>query len=262
MIPINTSISKNVAGETFYLAEIPPTRGVKKLWVSWKMVDKRAPFLPDFGEIASFQISPVSEKLEYYIHYRRNYKIVIYPFEDIKELLPAFVKELGCDSITHLIISTKIYNSIIFSEDTQKIYIVGRRPKDLIHKTVILLLGDAKCEYSPEQYKEALDNHISFVIDTPKVYFGGLDGFEGKVPDIKELQNADVFVAEVLESPFKTVAYVHIKGKGVDKEIYCEGDFKECVKNFLKQLRYEKVGFDKRLSTNDYMVFLCLPPKK
>jgi len=260
MIPINTSKRKTIAGETFYLAEIPPTKGVKALWVSWKLVDRRSPFLPDFGEITGFQITPVSEKLEYYINYRRNYKIIFYPFEDIKELLPKFAEELGCDSITHLVISTKIYNSVIFSQDAQKIYIVGRRPKDLIHKTVILLLGDANCQYSIEKYKETLDAHISFVIDTPKVYFGS--SFDGSNPTPEELQKADVFVAEVLESPFKTVAYVHIKGKGVDKEIYCEGDFKECVRKFLKGLGYEKVGYDKRLSTEDFMVFLCLPPKK
>lgn len=168
-IKIAINIPHDIAGERFFKAEIPPSKGVRNLYVHWKYIERRFPFIPDLGEVGGFQLSYAeshkhAQKKDYFIIPRRNYKLVIFNKELLAEKLPELIERLKCDSITHFIISTKIYNSIVIDEDKKRIIILGNNPKDFKHPTTIMLLGDAECPLSLEKENLIIGTFISFII--------------------------------------------------------------------------------------------------
>lgn len=168
-INIMTNRPHEIAGERYFEAKIPPSKGIRKFYVHWKYLERRFPFIPDLGEVAGFQLAFAeyhkhSPQKDYFIIPRRNYKLVIINNQMLKLKLPKMLKNLRCKDISHIIISTKIYNTVVIDENKQRIIILGNNPKDFNHPTTVMILGDKECPLSAEKENVILGTFISFII--------------------------------------------------------------------------------------------------
>ncbi len=154
-----TTESQNILGHTYYKADMPPEWKMT-LWVDSRYIANRGKHIPLNGEISYFQLVPGHKKGVYFLNERRNYKTIFLssPFiEKLYDILPCQPEIL--------IISTKIFNSLALILNKERpapgIYIIAKKPTDMLHKTMIVTAGGIECE------PKKLDRRIYFVPRLP-----------------------------------------------------------------------------------------------
>jgi len=158
LIPI-TNQTKTILGRTYYKAGTPIEWNME-LWVDSRYIANRGKSLPLNGEITFFELVPGRKRGIYYLNERRNYKTIFMSvplIDKLHEILPCRPEIL--------ILSTKIFNSLALvgagEGPAPGIYIVAKKPTDMLHKTVVVTAGGVECEPSK------IDRKIYFVPRLP-----------------------------------------------------------------------------------------------